>query len=179
MSKLHSNGITGKVLMWIEQWLNNRKQRVVVNGCCSEYRKVTSGVPQGSVLGPQLFTIFIDDIDIDIKSKISKFADDTKVGKIVNNNEQAIELQLELNKLCDWSKQWLMEFNLDKCVCMHVGNNNKKFNYKLGGVDLKKVEKEKDLGVIVDKNFKFSEQCAIAVKKANQILGVIKRKIKK
>ena len=91
---------------------------------------------------------------------------------------QADELQLDLNKLFEWSKIWLMEFNLDKCVCMHLGQKNRNFNYHIGGINLKKVETEKDLGVTVDKSFKFSKQCATAVKKANQILGIIRRKMK-
>ena len=138
-----------------------------------------SGVPQGSVLGPQLFTIFIDDIDRTVNSKLSKFADDTKLGKIVNrpNVSQASELQLDLDKLYDWSKQWLMEFNLDKCVCMQMGSKTINFQYNIGGTILKTVDKEKDLGVVIDKNFKFTEQCALAVKKANQMLGIIKRKL--
>ena len=71
-----------------------------------------------------------------------------------------------------------MEFNLDKCVCMHVGTNNKNFNYTIGGIKIKAVEKEKDLGVIIDKGFTFTEHIAAVVKKANQMLGIIKRKVK-
>ena len=71
-----------------------------------------------------------------------------------------------------------MEFNLDKCVCMHVGTNNKNFNYNIGGVKIKAVEKEKDLGVIIDKGFTFTEHIAAVVKKTNQMLGIIKRKVK-
>lgn len=177
ITKLKAYGITGCVSNWIKQWLNNRKQRVTINGNFSDWSKVTSGVPQGSVLGPQLFTIFIDDIDNAVKSKLSKFADDTKLGKMVNNVTDASELQLDLDKLYDWSKQWLMEFNLDKCVCMHMGSKNINFQYNIGGTSLKTVDKEKDLGVLIDKNFKFTEHCALAVKKANQMLGIIKRKI--
>ena len=178
MIKLQSLGITGSTYKWIKMWLSDRKQCVVINGHCSEWKDVSSGVPQGSVLGPILFTIFINDIDNSVKSKLSKFADDTKLGKVVNNESQAREFQSDLDKLYYWSKQWKMEFNLEKCVCMHVGYKNKNFNYHIGETVLKSVESEKDLGIIIDKNFKFTEQCANAVKKANQMLGIIKRKIK-
>ena len=165
MSKLNSYGIGGEEHKWITQWLNKRKQRVVVNNCFSEWKLVCNGVPQGSVLWPQLFTVYIDDIDINIKSKLLKFANDTKLGKIVNNQIEADEFQADLNILNDWSKTWLMGFNLDKCVCMHVGTNNENFNYNIGGVKIKAVEKEKDLGVVIDKGFTFTEHSAAVVKK--------------
>jgi hypothetical protein len=178
MSKLSAYGIRGNIYNWIKQWLENRKQRVVVNGHFSDWSHVCSGVPQGSVLGPQLFNIYINDIENNIRSKLVKFADDTKVGKVVNNIEQAKEFQSDLDEFSNWSKDWLMEFNYEKCVCLHLGKKNNNFDYHLNNLPLKSVNKEKDLGIIIDKNFNFSEQCAAAVKKANQMLGIIKRKIK-
>jgi hypothetical protein len=178
IAKLEAYGIKDTVCNWIKAWLHNRKQRVVVNGISSEWRAVSSGVPQGSVLGPQLFNIYIDDFDDNLKSKIAKFADDTKLGKSVNNNYDKQELQSDLLKVYEWSKIWLMEFNYDKCVCMHIGKNNAQFQYSLGLSLLNSSDKEKDLGIIIDNCFKFSYQCAAAVKKANKLLGVIKRKVK-
>ena len=101
-----------------------------------------------------------------------------KVGKVVNNETQDREFQCDLDKLYYWSKQWKMEFNLEKCVCMHAGYKNNNFNYHLNETQLKSVEFEKDLGIIIDKNFKFTEQCANVIRKANQMLGIIKRKMK-
>ena len=85
LSKLEAHGIRGKILSWIGSWLRDRRQRVSVEGELSEWAAVKSGVPQGSVLGPLLFLMYINDIDEDITLKFSKFADDSKVAKVVNN----------------------------------------------------------------------------------------------
>ena len=99
MVKLQSLGITGNGLKWIKMWLSDRKQCVVINSYCSEWKDASSGMSQVSVLGPILFIIFINDIDNNIISKLSKFADDSKVGKVLNNETQAREFQSDLDKL--------------------------------------------------------------------------------
>ena len=119
-------GIRGKLLSWIREWLKDRKQRVVVNGKASEWIEVVSGVPQGSVLGPLLFIIFINDIDIGIKNSILKFADDTKVFGKVGCKLGRNELREDLDELCRWSESWQMRFNIEKCKVMHIGANNLK-----------------------------------------------------
>jgi hypothetical protein len=88
-------------LKWIRAWLTGRKQRVSINGSKSEWATVTSGVPQGSVLGPLLFIIYINDLDVGINSSISKFADDTKIGRVINTAEDNIALQEDLDKLVE------------------------------------------------------------------------------
>ena len=97
--KLRKLKIRGETLKWVKNWLKNRKQRVVINGVESEYVDVTSGVPQGSVLGPLLFLIFINDFDDNLKSKISKFADDTKMGGSANSIEKCNDLQSDLDSM--------------------------------------------------------------------------------
>ena len=176
--KLESHGVGGQILEWIKQWLNARRQRVSVNKTFSEWDEVTSGVPQGSVLGPVLFLVYINDIDLGLISKLSKFADDSKLCKNICLDSDRDALQQDLNKLYEWSQQWQMQFNVDKCSVIHLGHKNKKYKYKLGEYELKKSLKERDLGVIVDSNLKFSEQCSIAVKNANSTLGIIRRHIK-
>ena len=173
--KLKSHGIQGDILRWIENWLSNRKQRVVINGRASEWTNVTSGVPQGSVLGPVLFLVYINDIDEGVTSIISKFADDTKIANSVVSNEQVTEMQNNLNKLSEWGQTWQMNFNADKCKVLHIGYRNTKANYTLNGTQLKKVDSEVDLGVTTSSNLKPSQQCSEVVKKANKVIGLIGR----
>jgi len=103
------------VLSVIGNWLSNRKQRVCIKGRWSSWISVWSGVPQGSVLGPLLFLIFINDLDEDISSNILKFADDTKIFREVRNCTECSHLQDDLDKLVSWAQKWQMEFNVDKC----------------------------------------------------------------
>jgi len=107
MYKIRNMGIVGKLADWIETWLVNRKQRVTINGAKSEWKTVYSGVPQGSVLGPLLFSIFINDIDDKLKNCILKFADDSKLWGIANEKTGRETLQEDLDTLSDWSKKKL------------------------------------------------------------------------
>jgi ribonucleases P/MRP protein subunit RPP40 len=173
--KLEAMGINGNLLDWIRGWLSERKQRVVLNGYMSEWEKVFSGVPQGSVLGPILFTIFINDLDEDIINKILKFADDTKLIGSVQSQQDVESLRRDLEKLTLWSEQWQMGFNVDKCKIMHLGGKNSNAKYSMGGRELKVVTEEKDLGVVVCSTFKVANQCATAARKGYQTLGLISR----
>lgn len=176
--KLEAHGIEGVVLNWVKNWLGGRRQQVCINKECSNWRDVTSGVPQGSVLGPVLFIIYINDLENDLVSRVGKFADDTKMSKSVRCVQDAEILRDDLKKLDEWAQNWQMQFNKDKCVVMHVGRSNSKFDYELGGKLLNASAKEKDLGIIVDNSMKFSEQCNAAIKNANSMLGLIRRNIK-
>ena len=124
-----------------------------------------------------MFIIYRDDIDNGIASKISKFADDTKLCAKVNNKEEAKILESDLAKLFQWSTDWQMLFNIDKCALMHIGARNKKFDYQLGGKQLRSTEEERDLGIIIHKDMKPSRQCQTAAAKANRMLGFIKRTV--
>jgi len=177
LSKLEAHGVTGKILNWIDGWLSNRRQKVSVEGELSEWAEVKSGVPQGSVLGPLLFLVYINDIDENILSKFGKFADDSKAAKVVNNSEDADILRGDLVTLQNWSHDWQMEFNSDKCRVMHIGKKNPNCQYVLNNNTLKPTESERDLGVIVDKSFKFTDQCNKAANSANAIIGMIKRTV--
>ena len=137
--------------------------------------EVWSGVPQGSVLGPLLFIIFINDLDLhaDAADLLSKFADDTKVGVYVRGTDDRDRLQLVLNKLVAWSDHWGMKFNVSKCKVVHFGPRNTRFSYTMNGVELEESREEKDLGIIVTDKPSVSAQCAKAAKTANTVLGQI------
>ena len=173
--KLEAHGIGGEVLRWIRNWLKDRKQRVVLSGEKSTWTEVMSGVPQGSVLGPVLFTIFINDLDESTKNIVKKFADDTKLMGRVGSDKEINTMKEDLHELDTWSDVWQMQFNVDKCKVMHLGKNNLQTNYQLGGKDLGITYEEKDLGVIFDDTFKVGNQCLKAAKKGNKTLGMIKR----
>ena len=175
ITKLSRYNISNKFVDWIENWLSDRKQRVVLNGCKSDWLAVTSGVPQGSVLGPVLFIIYINDLDDGIASSALKFADDTKVYCNVSSRDNATVLQLDLNKMYDWSVKWQMLFNADKCKCLHLGYNNSGTDYYIAGKQVVNVQSERDLGVTLGKSLDGSLHCAKVVGTANRILSSIKR----
>ena len=165
------------IINWIEQWLKDRRQRVVVDGEVSSWKPVLSGVPQGSVLGPILFLIYINDLEEGVTGNILKFADDTKLFRKVKEIGDKQKLQDDIHKLVKWSEKWQMLFNFGKCKCLHTGSGNTGVNYEMGGTILSKTVKEKDLGVTMNANMKVSEQCRIAASKGNQVLGMIRRNI--
>ena len=175
--KLKAHGIGDSITDWIEQWLTDRRQRVVVDGEVSNWKSVLSGVPQGSVLGPILFLIYINDLDDSITSNVLKFADDTKLFRKVNTDGDKQHLQNDLDRLVKWSEKWQMLFNFGKCKCLHTGHRNLNVNYKMGDTVLGTTVKEKDLGVTISADMKVSEQCGIAASKGNKILGLIRRNI--
>ncbi len=125
-SKVKQLGIDGIVHNWIENWLSNKQQRVVINGTASDWAPVTSGFPQCSVLGSVLFIIYINDIDFGIKKRNSKFADDTKICKSIITDHDKMNLQEDLRKISEWSQKWDMLFNVNKSHILHIGTINKK-----------------------------------------------------
>ena len=121
------SGFRSHTLNWCKPFLSDRKQRVVLGEFVSAWKAVTSGVPQGSVLDPLLFVIFINDLIVNIFYKLELFADDTKVmSKIISEDNNWI-LQDDLNKLVKWSKECSIKFNEDKCKVMHIGKTNPQF----------------------------------------------------
>ena len=183
-AKVQAHGIKGKVLAWIQDFLTDRSQQVSINGVKSGLARVTSGIPQGSVLGPILFVIYINDLPQCIQSHVKLFADDTKVFAR-NDDKCSIEmLQEDLNRLQQWSTDWQLKFHPDKCSVLRLGNPKVEAVYHMEGknargekctVELEVSDVERDLGVIVDSKLSFKQHVAQATLKANRILGVIRR----
>ena len=149
----------------------------MVNGSVSGWRLVTSGVLQRLVLGLILFNIFISDIDSGVECTLSKFADDTKLWSAVDTPEGQDAIQRDLDRHDQWAQVNLMRFNESKCKFLHLGRGNPHYQYKLGGERIECSPAEKDLGVLVDGTLNMSQQCALAVQKANYILDYIKRSV--
>ena len=174
--KLRAYGITGVVYNWVADFLSNRQQRVRVNKSKSGLVEVLSGIPQGSILGPVLFTLFINDISDNLSSDCRIFADDTKIFNTTNNTNI---LQDDLNILQEWSKTWKLDFNISKCNVLHIGKRNPQCIYTMnaGGEEkeINSCDKEKDLGVFFDGLLTFDAHVHACIAKANRILGIIKR----
>lgn len=175
MKKLEAHGITGHLSRWIGAWLEGRKQRVVLNGECSNWEGVTSGVPQGSVLGPILFIIYLNDFDDNINNRIFKFADDAKIVGKVATGEEIQSMRDDLVVLDKWAEDWQMSFNVAKCKVVSFGFNNSTAKYNIGGGSLVSEREEKDLGVIIRDDLKNGKQCSQAATRGNQVLGMINR----
>ena len=175
LRKLQAYGIRGKILRWIEAFLTDRKQRVVLNGESSPWLEVFSGVPQGSVLGPLCFLVYVNDIVEIVSSSIKLYADDAKVYGHVDSQQQRQVIQNDLIAIEEWSKKWQLPLNIKKCSVIHLGSKNPEYQYQLEGRTVQKTESEKDLGVIIDSEIKFHKHNASVVKKANRVLGLIKK----
>ena len=174
ISKLKSYNIKGPILNWINSFLSDRTQFVKINNSSSSNLNVSSGVPQGSVLGPTLFIFFINDLPNVIKnSSVKIFADDTKAYNGINNSEDVTNLQNVIDEMFLWTQQWLLQFNKEKCKILHIGKKNPKNKYFIGPeqerIELTETELEKDLGIFVDPNLDFKKHIKTIVKKASYL----------
>ena len=128
-NKLFFYGIRGPLLSWIKNYLSDRTQKVITDGISSNSSTVTSGL-QGTVLAPLLFLCFVNDIPCLISSKIRLYADDILLYSIINSNEDCISLQNDIDKLLNWSRDWQLLFNYEKCEYLHNNYNKQNFtNY--------------------------------------------------
>ena len=178
--KLKSFGFNGPLLNWFASYLTDRSQRVVIDGEMSSCLPVLSGVPQGSILGPLLFLLYINDISNNLtpNSKIALFADDAKIFRRILSLADCISLQSDLSSLEYWSKTWLMNFNAKKCKVMTIARRVKHhFEYYLNNTKLDHVNEFNDLGVFLSSDMTWSAHIRPKVSKANQLLGMIKRSL--
>ena len=179
LSKLHGYGIRGQVLKWVDDFLSGRQQYVSVNGKHSDFVDVTSGVPQGSVLGPILFIYFINDLPDVIKCISKIFADDTKAYQEIIDFNDHVVLQESIDAMVEWGEKWLAFFNNEKCKVRHMGKDNPRHTYTMkdGSIinNLVVTECEKDLGVYIDSDLSFNEHVKITINKAKNMCYLIMR----
>ncbi len=174
LNKLHNLGIRGQIHSWITSFLSNRRQRVILRNGASNWVEVTSGVPQGSILGPVLFLLYVNDLPDVVCSTAKMFADDTKLYSRVHEWQDCQQMQYDLNKLSVWSRNWLLRFNASKCVVLRI-KAAIDYAYTLNGTYLDEVDSQKDLGVIISNDLMPSKHIIDITKKANSRIFMVKR----
>ena len=175
-----SYGIGGKTLKWIDSFLCFRQQRVVVNGVKSDWAPILSGVPQGTVLGPLLFSLYINDISSDIESEIRLFADDCVCYHEIKDEEDTMKLQRDIDRLGSWARKWGMRFQPVKCNVMQLARKRIKkihASYTLEGTDLENIESIKYLGVTITSDLRWNTHVSNVCTKANRTLGFLRRNL--
>ena len=176
ISKLYSYNINEDIINWIKAYLENRVQRVRVNSCFSNWANVVSGIPQGSILGPLLFIIYINELPNICDSHLFLYADDAKVYRQIFNSQDKENLQNDLIKLNSWADNWLIKLNISKCKKVSFGRCTENTErYSINNVELENVESFKDLGVSFDSHLKFGLHISEKINKAYSILGIIRR----
>ena len=181
--KLKQSVINISLLLWINNWLTHRTQRVVVDGCQSREAAVTSGVPQGTVLGPLFFLVYINDIQRNISSKLRLFADDSLLYRQITKPEDEEILQKDINKLSEWAKLWQMNFNIAKCHTLRIRRSIRASKdqtspmcmYYMEGEPLSDVEHHPYLGVELDSSLSWDLHLANTRSKSTRVLNMIRR----
>ena len=178
LRKLRHYGVWGNLLSWLESYLHNRSQRVTTLGATSSPLPVSSGVPQGSILGPMLFLLYVDSLPDAVRSShIAAFVDDTKVFKEITSKRDAEQLQEDQSDLITWSDSAGLNFNYSKCKAQRITRklNPLIFDYHMAGFQLEVVSAEKDLGVYIVDNLTWNKQVNEQCAKASRLLGYVRR----
>jgi Reverse transcriptase (RNA-dependent DNA polymerase)/Endonuclease-reverse transcriptase len=187
LSKLRSYGVSNAIISWIKGFLCYRKQQVKINGKLSNWMDVSSGIPQGSVLGPFLFVVYINDLPqlCETDSNLFLFADDTKMYKYIQEEVDCESLIKCCQNIYNWCNKWLMKLNIDKCKVLTITRSKTEINYKYGFdtvqsgfLELERVQSMKDLGVYFDSDLSFKEHIYEKINKAYQMIGIVSRNFK-
>ena len=180
LHKFHYYGIRGSTLNWIESFLSDRKQHVLVEGTMSSVADVDSGVPQGTLMGPLLFLAFINDLPSVVSSPVKLFADDCLIYKTIESPRDTITLQEDLNALEKWESDWQMSFHPEKCTTIHITKKRKPIDskYQLHGHTLETVPGGKYLGVYISQDLSWREHINQTAAKASRSVGFLQRNIR-
>ena len=178
--KVSCIGIRGKLLEWIKNFLVNRKQRVIFNGSQSGWKPVLSGVPQGSILGPLLFLVYINDIHQNLSSPVSLFSDDCTLYHEISSSQDCFCLQADLDLVSRWSVIWQLPLNLSKCKALSISNklNPISFDYTINNVTIEWVSKFTYLGIIINKTLSWKVHAISTKAKAFNVLNILRRSLR-
>ena len=171
LTKLQHYGIRDNTCNWIKAWLSNHTQQVLLDGITSNSISVTSGVPQGTVLGPLMFLLYINDIISNINSPLRKFADDCLLYRIINTSEDIIILQKYLDQIASWVSTWQLRLNINKCALIHCSRSHSPiiYHYTLNNCILKQTDSHPYLGVMLDKTMSWSQHISNIAKKHQKL----------
>ena len=179
ISKLQFYGIQGSTLTWIKSWLTSRSQSVIIDGMCSKSVDVTSGVPQGPVIGPLMFLLLINDMQDDLVCTLRLFANDALLYHKITHNDDTLALQSDLDKLGLWADRWQMLFNPSKCYKMSVFRSRSPVvkDYTLYNQTLVAVQQHPYLGVLLSSDLRWNSHVDKIAKKGNSSLAFVKRNL--
>jgi len=181
--QLRKSGNNDKLLLWIQNWLTHRTQKVVVDGEHSRSEPVASGVPQGTVLGPLFFLVYINDINKEVESTLRLFADDSLLYRQIKSPEDQNILQRDIDKLSNWANLWQMKFNIKKCHVLRIKRSRRntrsqsepECTYSMAGVEMTEVEHHPYLGVELDNALSWDIQLKNVKSKSTRVLNMIRR----
>lgn len=179
LRKLDHYGIRNNIHGWFKDFLYNRKQHVIVEGSQSVDADIVSGVPQGTVVGPLLFLLYINDLPESVSSNMRLFADDCIVYRSIKKPEDSLLLQKDLDNLQKWEDTWQMQFNPEKCVAMHISRKRRPSTstYHLHGHILETVPSSKYLGVTISADLSWREHTNNISARASRSVGFLRRNL--
>lgn len=177
IAKLRHLGFPNWIALWLQSYLTQRKAFVSINGTRSRVISITSGVPQGSVLGPLIFILFINDLCFRLKSGKLLYADDLKIYRVIMSHLDCCALQNDIDELVNWCQQNGMELNIKKCKSIAFSRRHSRidFEYMVGSERIECVDSIRDLGVTVDSKLRFNEHVSLTTAKAFAALGFVRR----